>query len=180
MLIDNCSSIWNLIYCWPSDVCCIQLCQMIHVECICILWVFMKVDAIIPIASELFEMSDKFLNIYLKCKPIIVVTMWSLVVSIIVQEDSSEPFLVIKKGERVWSERANVDSLLPSCLYHVESIKIVFSYNSLVLVASFTLRYNTSLIVHGVYIYLWSMVWLALYRLQESTKLQACISHPYI
>ena len=99
MLIDNCSSIWNLIYCWPSDVCCIQLCQMIHVECICILWVFMKVDAIIPIASELFEMSDKFLNIYLKCKPIIVLTMWSLVVSIIVQEDSSEPFLVIKKGE---------------------------------------------------------------------------------
>ena len=59
----------------------------------------MKVDAIIPIASELFEMSDKFLNIYLKCKPIIVLTMWSLVVSIIVQEDLSEPFLVIKKGE---------------------------------------------------------------------------------
>ena len=60
----------------------------------------------IPIASELFEMSDKLLNSYLKCKPIIVLTMWSLVVSIIVQEDSSEPFLVIMKGKSVkWKSK---------------------------------------------------------------------------
>ena len=53
----------------------------------------MKVNAIIPIASELFEMLDKLLNSYLKSKPIIVLTLWSLVVSIIVQEDSSEPLI---------------------------------------------------------------------------------------
>ena len=67
----------------------------------------------IPIASELFEMSDKILNSYLKCNPIIVLTMWSLVVSIIVQEDSSEPFLVIMKGEECEVKK---QTLAVSCL----------------------------------------------------------------